>query len=413
MAEIWLARQMGLKGFEEGRRHQADQRHLLHGSVVRRDVPRRGAHRGAARPPEHRADSRSRSAPGRLLHCDGVPARRRPGDARARRGHRERSCCRTRTPRRSSRTPPRASRARTTRREWTASRCTSCTATSSPQNIFITYEGVVKMVDFGVAKAANRASSTSGGQLKGKFGYMAPEQARGEEIDARADVWSLGVVLFETVTRTRLFDPKSDALKLLKEVGSDEPIVPARERNPDVPAELEAIIAKALARDAKHRYPERASVLAGCAGEVAAHRARRARHERGRAVHAQALRRAHGAQGRAHRVGALGRDQILSRARGAQARQRAVDAGRDDSRHGAEEGAPRPEVALRRRCRAARHRHRRRSRLEGRARAATHRVGGDAAGGGAARARWARRRARAVQHRDARAGASRGGRVSR
>jgi serine/threonine protein kinase len=74
----------------------------------------------------------------------------------------------------------------------------------SPQNLFITYDGAVKLLDFGIAKNALQDGRTRTGLLKGKVSYMAPEQARGESIDRRADLWSLGVMLWEAVTGTRL-----------------------------------------------------------------------------------------------------------------------------------------------------------------------------------------------------------------
>ena len=122
----------------------------------------------------------------------------------------------------------------------------------SPQNVFITYDGDVKVLDFGIATAAYRLSHTATGQLKGKFSYMAPEQCRGEALDARADVFALGVVLFELSMQRRLF-ARSNELLVLKAV-CEEPIPrPSRER-PDYPAFLEDICLRALARDRDARY---------------------------------------------------------------------------------------------------------------------------------------------------------------
>jgi serine/threonine-protein kinase len=124
----------------------------------------------------------------------------------------------------------------------------------SPQNIFITYDGIVKVLDFGVAKARIRANTTQGGQLKGKFSYMSPEQARGAPVDARADVWGLGVVLFEAATHTRLFEGKEEQLAV-REAVLYEPIPSARARNSLIPSELDAIISCALERDPNVRTP--------------------------------------------------------------------------------------------------------------------------------------------------------------
>ncbi len=122
----------------------------------------------------------------------------------------------------------------------------------SPQNILVSYEGEVKIIDFGIAKAAGRASKTQAGILKGKFGYMSPEQVRGLPLDRRSDIFSLGIILYELLTMQRLFYAESD-FSILEKIRNVE-IPPIRERNPEVPEELERIVMKALARDPDARY---------------------------------------------------------------------------------------------------------------------------------------------------------------
>jgi serine/threonine-protein kinase len=123
----------------------------------------------------------------------------------------------------------------------------------SPQNLFVTYDGVAKVMDFGIASAQERVHQTATGQLKGKFAYMAPEQLWRLGTDRRADVWSLGVVLWEMLTNERLFR-KPDELETMHAV-TDGPIPPPSSHNPRVPRELDAIVLKALARDRNARYP--------------------------------------------------------------------------------------------------------------------------------------------------------------
>jgi serine/threonine protein kinase len=86
----------------------------------------------------------------------------------------------------------------------------------SPQNVLIGYDGEVKLIDFGIAKAAGKASKTQAGILKGKFGYMSPEQVRGLPIDRRSDIFSVGIVLYELLTNERLFVGESDFSTLEK-----------------------------------------------------------------------------------------------------------------------------------------------------------------------------------------------------
>lgn len=130
----------------------------------------------------------------------------------------------------------------------------------SPQNIMVTYEGVVKLVDFGIARAANRTVVTETGQLRGKLAYMPPEQARGDALDGRADQFSLGVTLFELVTHTRLYGSQKE-MDLFREVAmKSEPLPTARSRLPEVPDTLEAIIARMLERDPDKRFESMAKV---------------------------------------------------------------------------------------------------------------------------------------------------------
>jgi serine/threonine protein kinase len=123
----------------------------------------------------------------------------------------------------------------------------------SPQNILVTFDGGVKLIDFGVAKAAGRMTRTQTGALKGKYAYMSPEQVEGEELDQRSDIFALGIVLWEMVTGSRLFRADSD-VATLKAVSRCD-VVPPSEQNANVPPELDPIVMKALARDRDQRYP--------------------------------------------------------------------------------------------------------------------------------------------------------------
>jgi len=122
----------------------------------------------------------------------------------------------------------------------------------SPQNVLIGYEGEVKLIDFGIAKAAGKASKTQAGILKGKFGYMSPEQVRGLPIDRRSDIFSVGIVLYELLTNERLFVGESD-FSTLEKVRNVE-IMPPSSYNKKIPQELERVVLKALARDPEDRY---------------------------------------------------------------------------------------------------------------------------------------------------------------
>jgi serine/threonine protein kinase len=122
----------------------------------------------------------------------------------------------------------------------------------SPQNVLIGYEGEVKLIDFGIAKAAGKASKTQAGILKGKFGYMSPEQVRGLPIDRRSDIFAVGIILYEMLTGERLFVGESD-FSTLEKVRNVE-IVPPSTFNLQIPDQLERIVLKALAKDVDDRY---------------------------------------------------------------------------------------------------------------------------------------------------------------
>ncbi len=122
----------------------------------------------------------------------------------------------------------------------------------SPQNIFVLYDGGVKVVDFGIAKATLSTTKTRTGTLKGKYAYMSPEQILGKELDGRSDVFSLGVVLWECLTGQKLFAQQSD-LKLLQSITDGDISAPA-EVNPGIPWDLSNITMKALERDRSARY---------------------------------------------------------------------------------------------------------------------------------------------------------------
>jgi serine/threonine-protein kinase len=122
----------------------------------------------------------------------------------------------------------------------------------SPQNVLISYDGEIKIVDFGIAKASQRSKETESGVIKGKFFYMSPEQAWGDPIDARTDIFSMGICLYEMIAGEMLYNEEK-ALALLDRVRKAQ-IPPMRQRRPDLPPALEGIVLKALARDRSRRY---------------------------------------------------------------------------------------------------------------------------------------------------------------
>ncbi|MGB5350296.1 MAG: protein kinase, partial [Polyangiales bacterium] len=122
----------------------------------------------------------------------------------------------------------------------------------SPSNLFVTFDGSVQVVDFGIASARHRIHHTATGQMKGTFAYMAPEQLAAKPIDRRVDIWSLGVSLWEMLALKRLFrrDTTANAVHAILY----DKLVPPSVHRPQVTEELDAIVMKALERDPKNRW---------------------------------------------------------------------------------------------------------------------------------------------------------------
>lgn len=122
----------------------------------------------------------------------------------------------------------------------------------SPQNVMISYDGAVKLFDFGIAKAKSASEATRAGVIKGKPSYLSPEQINGEDLDGRSDIFALGIVLWELLTAKRLFVAETD-MGVLRLIQSAK-IEPPSTFNPAVPQALDAIVLKSLTRDKNKRY---------------------------------------------------------------------------------------------------------------------------------------------------------------
>ncbi|MCK6510419.1 serine/threonine protein kinase, partial [Myxococcota bacterium] len=121
----------------------------------------------------------------------------------------------------------------------------------SPQNIILSFQGIIKIVDFGIAKAQS-TQETQAGTIKGKLAYMSPEQVKGLVLDRRSDIFSLGIVMYELATYNRPFHGKSD-IDMLRAILNAGP-VPIQQYRPDFPEEFSAIVNRALAKNRDERY---------------------------------------------------------------------------------------------------------------------------------------------------------------
>jgi len=122
----------------------------------------------------------------------------------------------------------------------------------TPENIFVSFDGTVKVLDFGIAKAANQIEQTRAGEIKGKLSYMSPEQCMGKPLDHRSDIFSLGVVLYEWVTGFKLFTGDSE-VAILKSITEGKIYAPSYFKA-DIPEAVERILMKALDKERENRY---------------------------------------------------------------------------------------------------------------------------------------------------------------
>jgi len=123
----------------------------------------------------------------------------------------------------------------------------------SPHNLLVTFTGTAKVVDFGIAKATSLASSTEVGEVKGKFAYMAPEQIRAQPVDARTDLFALGILLYQITTGRHPFRGENPG-ETLQNICAERGPTPPSAFLPDYPAELEAVVLKALAKNPDQRF---------------------------------------------------------------------------------------------------------------------------------------------------------------
>jgi len=130
----------------------------------------------------------------------------------------------------------------------------------TPENIFVAFDGTVKVLDFGIAKATNQMEQTRAGELKGKISYMSPEQCLGKPVDRRSDIFSVGVALYEWLTGFKLFTGESEVV-VMRSITEGKIYAPSYFKA-DIPEPVEAILMKALEKDRERRYQTAAEMRA-------------------------------------------------------------------------------------------------------------------------------------------------------